>query len=263
MFLNNSGRFVQGYVVLSIQLAVALEVLVFHPYLETLNAYELEFNHLTGWPLYLLTMYYYYKATNLPPGHVRSNWDVYSRGTRVGSVVCVKCKQTKPMRTSHCKKCNTCVARRDHHCIFTNNCVGYSNFRPFIMFLIFGLLGCLHFVLRGAQWGIEWYWGNALESYSTLFAVFVIIHVYNMMGFLGLLLHILQKTMRNAIRNVSTLDGWVEKSLCGSGESNFFHLGLVQNLVIAFGDNPIFWFSSSPPTRFGVPLGPDFPVQPE
>ena len=261
--LKKLGIIIQFYVILSIHIAVLFEITWIDEYLLSISPYEREFNHITGWPLYFLTLFFYYKACTMPPGKVRKNWDLYQRGDKYGAHTCVQCHETKPLRTSHCKRCRTCVSRRDHHCFFTNSCVGYYNFKAFMWFLVFGLLGTLHFEVRGVQWLVEWYWGTQLQQYSNTCALLLLVHVYNMCGFLGLLAHIFQKTLRNAIRNVSTLDSWMNNSFCGNSELNFYNLGLVQNMAIAFGENPLLWISAWPPSRFGLPLGPEFPIQPQ
>ncbi len=261
--LNNIGYIVQIYVLYSIHIAVYYEVTCIEEYLLSLSKYDRDFNHISGWPLYVLTIFYYYKVCSQHPGKVRNNWDLYCRGDRYGITVCFKCKNAKPLRTSHCKTCDTCIARRDHHCFFTNNCIGYNNYKSFIWFLVFGLLGSLHFIARGAQWELEWYYGNTLDHYSTFYALLLSIHIYNMMGFSGLLGVIAFKTFRNILSNAATMEGWVERRDCGDSANNIYDLGVVYNWVSVVGINPLLWFSPTPPSRYGVPIGPEFPIKPE
>jgi hypothetical protein len=56
--------------------------------------------------------------------------------------VCSKCNITRPARCHHCTVCNRCILQFDHHCVFLNNCVGYNNYRPFFLTLLFLTLGC-------------------------------------------------------------------------------------------------------------------------
>ena len=43
-------------------------------------------------------------------------------------------------KTKHCGQCNRCVNVFDHHCEWLGNCVGASNYKWFILQLIFGFL---------------------------------------------------------------------------------------------------------------------------
>jgi hypothetical protein len=128
---------------------------------------------------------------------------------------------------------------------------------------MFGFLGSLHFVVRGMEWQIEWYYGNKLEQYSVLYAGVMMLHIYNMSGFSGFLGFIMLKTIRNVVKNLATMDSWMIKRCCSDPELNIYDLGIVNNWVSAFGTNPVLWFSTDPPTKFSVPLGPKFEVQPD
>ena len=53
---------------------------------------------------------------------------------------CTYCTTVKPPRTHHCSQCQRCVVRMDHHCVWIGNCVGLHNMKPFLLFLIYGML---------------------------------------------------------------------------------------------------------------------------
>ncbi|XP_041446976.1 palmitoyltransferase ZDHHC20-A-like [Xenopus laevis] len=50
---------------------------------------------------------------------------------------CRKCQFIKPDRCHHCTVCDICILKLDHHCVFLNNCVGFSNYKFFLLFLLY------------------------------------------------------------------------------------------------------------------------------
>jgi len=60
---------------------------------------------------------------------------------------CIKCNEIKPGRTHHCEVCNRCVFMMDHHCPWVNNCLGIENYRYFLLFIFYLLIGSAWFAL--------------------------------------------------------------------------------------------------------------------
>ncbi len=66
---------------------------------------------------------------------------------------CDRCSSLKPSRTHHCSVCGTCQLKMDHHCPWVANCVGHNNHKYFVLFVLYGCLGCNLYIL-GSMNGI-------------------------------------------------------------------------------------------------------------
>ena len=62
---------------------------------------------------------------------------------------CRTCQSLKPPRSHHCSVCRTCVLKMDHHCPWVGNCVGYNNYKPFYLLLLWG---CVALLFAYAAW---------------------------------------------------------------------------------------------------------------
>ncbi|XP_006818307.1 palmitoyltransferase ZDHHC15B-like [Saccoglossus kowalevskii] len=94
---------------------------------------------------------------------IAKNLPVSTRTLAGGIRYCDICRAIKPDRCHHCSVCETCVLKMDHHCPWVNNCVGFSNYKFFILFLMYGLLYCLYVAATVLQYFIE-FWSNTLGS---------------------------------------------------------------------------------------------------
>lgn len=101
-----------------------------------------------------VSLYTYVFCVFVDPGRVPDGWKPDEEGdssavTEVkkkdgGHRYCSKCQAFKPPRSHHCRVCQRCVLRMDHHCPYTSNCVGHSNYRAFLVFLLYSNAALIH-----------------------------------------------------------------------------------------------------------------------
>lgn len=57
---------------------------------------------------------------------------------------CKHCDFIKPARTHHCSTSGECVFLMDHYCPWVNNCLGLDNYRYFLLFIFWLMLGLIY-----------------------------------------------------------------------------------------------------------------------
>lgn len=99
-----------------------------------------------------VSLYSYLFCVFVDPGKVPDGWQPDIDASAVMEVkkkdgaarYCQKCQAYKPPRSHHCRVCQRCVLRMDHHCPYTSNCVGHSNYRCFLVFLVYCNAALIH-----------------------------------------------------------------------------------------------------------------------
>uniref|UniRef100_A0A3B4BS66 Palmitoyltransferase n=1 Tax=Pygocentrus nattereri TaxID=42514 RepID=A0A3B4BS66_PYGNA len=86
---------------------------------------------------------------------------------------CRHCQLIKPDRCHHCSACQICVLKMDHHCLWLNNCIGFSNYKFFLLFLLYSLLYCLCIVTTVTPSFIHLWLSGLFDSSAKLHVLFL------------------------------------------------------------------------------------------
>ncbi|XP_078741504.1 palmitoyltransferase ZDHHC2-like, partial [Lampetra fluviatilis] len=119
-----------------------------------------------------------------------------------------------------------------------NNCVGFSNYKFFLLFLLYAALHCILVTFTVLRYFLR-FWTEGLADtqarFHILFLFFVAamfsVSLVSLLGYHGWLLAI----------NSTTLEAFRAPVFRGGGEAEGFGLGLVQNVRQVMGDDPRLW----------------------
>ena len=157
------------------------------------------------------------------------------------------CSSYKPDRAHHCATCQRCILKFDHHCVLINNCVGFYNYKPYLLLLIYAMLSlvlaisglipfCIH-LFDALPPSIPIAYPLWVRLQVPLMA-FLLVAIAVMIGLL-LAMHV-----GLVITNVTTLEmirerkGFSWRTLIWESA---YHLGVIRNLQEVFGTNLLLW----------------------
>ncbi|XP_050189128.1 palmitoyltransferase ZDHHC20 isoform X4 [Myiozetetes cayanensis] len=151
---------------------------------------------------------------------------------------CDRCQLIKPDRCHHCSACDVCVLKMDHHCPWVNNCVGFSNYKFFLLFLMYSLLYCLFVAATVLQYFIK-FWTNELPDTHAKFHVLFLFFVAAM--FFISILSLFSYHCWLVGKNRSTIETFRAPTFRNGPDKNGFSLGCSKNLKEVFGDEKKYW----------------------
>ncbi|KAH0625111.1 hypothetical protein JD844_033239, partial [Phrynosoma platyrhinos] len=163
---------------------------------------------------------------------------------------CDRCQLIKPDRCHHCSACDLCVLKMDHHCPWVNNCVGFSNYKFFLLFLLYSLLYCLFVAATVLQYFIK-FWTlcrrksaencpkNELLDTRAKFHVLFLFFVAAM--FFISILSLFSYHCWLVGKNRSTIEAFRAPMFRNGPDKNGFSLGCSKNLREVFGDEKKYW----------------------
>lgn len=152
---------------------------------------------------------------------------------------CTKCQHIKPDRSHHCSICGRCVPKFDHHCPWVNNCVCHSNYKYFMLFLLWALVLCLWIGFTSIPYFIK-FWNGELADFQDKFHIVFLPFVAFMFSIsvVGLLSFHIWLTFKNR----STIETSRYPAFAHGPDKNAYNLGWRRNFIEVFGTNACLWF---------------------
>ncbi|ESO12983.1 hypothetical protein HELRODRAFT_63244 [Helobdella robusta] len=157
---------------------------------------------------------------------------------------CEKCNAIKPDRAHHCSVCGKCILKLDHHCPWVNNCVCFSNYKFFLLFLVYGLLYCLYIFSTSFKYFIIfWEVGVASTISSNMGNLHVVFLFFISAMFFISITVLLSYHVYLVVLNRSTIESYQTPMFAnGLKDEHAFNLGYKANFYEIFGKNPKLWF---------------------
>uniref|UniRef100_A0A493U0K7 Palmitoyltransferase n=1 Tax=Anas platyrhynchos platyrhynchos TaxID=8840 RepID=A0A493U0K7_ANAPP len=151
---------------------------------------------------------------------------------------CDRCQLIKPDRCHHCSACDICVLKMDHHCPWVNNCVGFSNYKFFLLFLMYSLLYCLFVAATVLQYFIKFWTKELTDAYAKyhILCLFFVAAI----AFIGIQ-WLFSYHCWLVGKNRSTIETFRAPMFRNGPDKNGFSLGYGKNLREVFGDEKKYW----------------------
>uniref|UniRef100_A0A8B9T1M5 Palmitoyltransferase n=1 Tax=Anas platyrhynchos TaxID=8839 RepID=A0A8B9T1M5_ANAPL len=151
---------------------------------------------------------------------------------------CDRCQLIKPDRCHHCSACDICVLKMDHHCLWVNNCVGFSNYKFFLLFLMYSVLSCLFVAATVLQYFIKCWTKELTDAYAKyhILCLFFVAAI----AFIGIQ-WLFSRHCWLVGKNRSTIESFRAPMFRNGPDENGFSLGYGKNLREVFGDEKKYW----------------------
>jgi len=176
-------------------------------------------------------------------------------------VICDECHVYKPPRTHHCRQCNRCYLKMDHHCYILNCCIGFQNYKYFYQWLILNLISSGYYVAiiltslivtdtASTRANINYGISLGIETITFVLSLAMVIQ------------HTILISRNETTIEANALNRYIEgdmsyhyiyiegpvKNCLNSTDRkvlNPYNIGIKQNWIEVFGDDPIGWFRTN------------------
>ncbi|GIL56612.1 hypothetical protein Vafri_11947 [Volvox africanus] len=146
---------------------------------------------------------------------------------------CKRCQVWKPERAHHCSVTGRCVLKMDHWCIWVVNCVGLLNYKAFLLFIFYAMLGCALALLLLLESMIDFF-NNKLRGPSAplifVVSIFSFAFTLSLAGFLAMHLQLIAA-------NCTTIEMYEKDRL----HPWPYNKGFRRNFEEVFGRNKLRW----------------------
>ncbi|XP_041419734.1 palmitoyltransferase ZDHHC20-A-like [Xenopus laevis] len=158
---------------------------------------------------------------------------IYTKDPKGDVRYCTTCQVLKPDRCHHCPVCNVCILKLDHHCVFLNNCVGFSNYKFFLLGLMYGALLFI-FTSEVSLCCSILFWTHQLPNSPSQVPIIVLFCLSTF--FAITLVRLFLDHFELAVRNITDLEDYDSTE-----EFDPYNLSISKNLREVFGNEKKYW----------------------
>uniref|UniRef100_A0A0K0EHM7 Palmitoyltransferase n=1 Tax=Strongyloides stercoralis TaxID=6248 RepID=A0A0K0EHM7_STRER len=170
---------------------------------------------------------------------------IQNRLVNGGFRYCNLCMIVKPDRTHHCSTCNKCIPKFDHHCPWINNCVMFTNYKYFLLFLIYGTLLHLSLAINNIESIVDFISHKGSIKYRHVDTTIIICFTINFVINFGSLVAIISMLLWHLTlvgRNLTTNESYRSPFFTFGASKKEYNISLRHNFSEVFGSNILLWF---------------------
>lgn len=168
---------------------------------------------------------------------------------------CYQCSLIKPDRSHHCSSCGFCVVKYDHHCPWINKCISFSNYKYFMLYLIYSCFLLAWALLTSTECIIRYFmrqqWTDHIVNYICVFLYVILFAAFGYYPLGELLIY----HIRLSTLNETTCEQAKPPNIRGDSNADY-SMGIYRNLRAVFG-----WGLWAFPVDTHVGDGLHFPIR--
>lgn len=171
--------------------------------------------------------------------------------------MCDICETYKPPRTHHCNQNNKCYLKYDHYCLMLGSPIGYHNYKDFYLFLAVNCISCILFMVFSLLHLLTYPHPTKVNRVNYIFTLSIVFVELVVIGGTLIFHTILICNNETAVEN-QAIESYLRGDLSYAHvfqtgpmttfsrisdrkKLNPYNLGLKNNWLEVFGDNPWYW----------------------